>query len=115
MSTPTMTAEERRLTERFAKPERHLARLTEDRTPAEQDTLLRIDEIVASYGMDYIEMYQLMATFRSFYRTAGLADPSGKQLTFLNDVSRSLDDLSMDMIHRGLDETTDNPPERSRR
>lgn len=75
-------------------PEQHLARRVEERTPAEMMNLLTLDALIATYGMDGVELHALMLLVRSLYRGGGQV--TRQQALFLHDVSRSLDDLAID-------------------
>ena len=77
----------------WRRPERHLARRAEYRTPAELMNLLTLDALFRTYGMDADELEELMLWVRVRYR-GGHA--TGRQFRFLDDLARSLDDLAID-------------------
>ena len=79
--------------EGWCHPERHIARRVEPRTPAEMMNLMTLDAIIRTYGMDAVELADLMLQVRCFYR-GGRA--SERQARFLDDLARSLDDLAID-------------------
>ena len=74
-------------------PERHLARRVERRSSAQMANLLALDALIATYGMEADELFDLMLTVRGLYRGGGATD---RQAAFLDDVARSLDDLAID-------------------
>lgn len=74
-------------------PERHVARSAESRTPAELANLLTLDALIRSYGMDDVELEDLMLQVRRLYRGGGATE---RKARFLSDLARSLDDLAID-------------------
>jgi hypothetical protein len=79
--------------EGFKHPERHIARRVEERTPAQMMNLMTLDALIRTYGMDGDELFDLMLQVRGFYRGGHATE---RQVAFLDDVARSLDDLAID-------------------
>ena len=88
-----MTSMTDRQAEGWRHPERHIARSVESRTPAELANLLTLDALIRTYGMDADELEDLMLQVRGLYRGGHATE---RQVRFLDDLARSLDDLAID-------------------
>ena len=82
-----------RQAEGWRHPRHHVARSVEAPTPAEMAKLLTFDALIRTYGMDAVELEDLMLSVRCLYPGG---DATERQERFLDDPARSLDDLATD-------------------
>ena len=79
---------------KFRKPDRHVARHVEERSPEDMERLEAADALVASYDLTADQLLDVLMRLRGTYRgPKEIAEPVWR---FLDDIARAVDDAWID-------------------